>query len=124
MGNYRGPGMGNEMDLDTIKKTLKIVIQRLIQVYNPEKIILFGSFAYGVPTSDSDLDLMIVVKDSALPQFKRSRAGYAQLHDIAFPIELLVMTSQEMDDLQQVKTSLAHQCLTKGRILYGSKKAA
>lgn len=106
---------------NTVDKTLEIVTRRLVKVYNPEKVILFGSYAYGKPTPDSDLDLMVVVKDSALPQFKRSRVGYAQLHDIPFPIELLVMTSQEMNDFQQVKSSLPYQCLRKGRLLYGSK---
>ena len=105
----------------SIENLLITITRRLVRVYEPEKIFSFSSYAYGQPTKDSDLDLMVVVKHSSLPRFKRSRKGYAQLHDIAFPVELLVMTAEELKNLSTVKTSLARKCIAKGRILYGAE---
>ena len=46
------------------KEVLEEVKNRLVQAYNPVAIYLFGSYAWGVPTEDSDLDLLVVVDES------------------------------------------------------------
>lgn len=43
-----------------IEVYLKEAVRRIIEKFNPEKIILFGSYAYGQPTADSDMDLMVI----------------------------------------------------------------
>ena len=43
-----------------IEQTLNEIVRRLVADYKPEKIILFGSYAYGEPNEDSDLDMLIV----------------------------------------------------------------
>ena len=55
-----------------IQKQIEEIVKRIVDNYKPEKIILFGSYAYGIPTKDSDLDLLIV-KNSSLPRHKRAR---------------------------------------------------
>jgi len=84
---------------------------------NPEKIILFGSFAYGQPTPDSDVDLLVIVKGKI-----NSRARAQQISEILyprpFPADILVRTPDE------VKESLLHgdcfmkEVFSKGKILY------
>lgn len=101
-----------------ITKMLKIITGRLIQAYHREKMILFGSYAYGEPNEDSDIDILIIVTKSSLPQYKRSRLGYSFLRDIPRPVELIVLTAEEVAASQKVITSLASLCLTKGIILY------
>ena len=50
---------------------------QIAQAVRPEKIILFGSFAYGKPTPDSDVDLLIIMNSDLRPQFARlSRSRY------------------------------------------------
>jgi len=43
-----------------IRAVIQKIVQSLVAGYTPEKIILFGSFAYGQPNADSDIDLLII----------------------------------------------------------------
>ena len=53
------------------QKTINEIRDIIVETYQPEKIILFGSYANGNPTEDSDLDLLIVL-ETALPKPKRN----------------------------------------------------
>ena len=50
-----------------VRKIISEVVGRIIEEHRPEKIILFGSYAYGEPTEDSDLDILIVVQVAGNP---------------------------------------------------------
>ena len=52
------------MDIENI---LKIVVEKITSNFTIEKIILFGSYAYGHPTTDSDIDLMVVMETGEQP---------------------------------------------------------
>ena len=47
-----------------IRTEIEKIVRQVADVYQPEKIILFGSYAYGQPNTDSDLDLLIIKKTS------------------------------------------------------------
>ncbi|MCK4824057.1 nucleotidyltransferase domain-containing protein, partial [bacterium] len=55
-----------------IQDTLQKIVDRIVKYYHPQKIILFGSYANGTPTEESDLDLLII-KDSDLPARLQNR---------------------------------------------------
>ncbi|HDO26425.1 MAG TPA: nucleotidyltransferase domain-containing protein, partial [Nitrospirae bacterium] len=61
---------------------MEIVKSRLINTYNPEVIYLFGSYAWGKPDEDSDLDLLVVVEKSDERFYKRGVAGYKSLRGL------------------------------------------
>jgi len=48
-----------------VAEALPKAVRRIVEALQPEKIILFGSYAYGRPTADSDVDLLIVMETSA-----------------------------------------------------------
>jgi uncharacterized protein len=98
---------------------LETIVQRLVACLQPEKIILFGSHAYGTPNQDSDVDLLVIVAQSDQPRYRRAREAYGALWGLAVPTEILVMTRNEIERSQNVKASLVHQALYKGRVLYG-----
>jgi len=54
----------------------------IVESIQPEKIVLFGSYAWGNPHPDSDVDLFVVVSSSDLPSYKRARAVYRSLRDM------------------------------------------
>gem|GEM_PF-1168189 len=56
-----------------VGESLPVAIQRIVQALHPEKIILFGSFAYGHPSPDSDVDLLVIM-DTDAPPHQRSWA--------------------------------------------------
>jgi len=97
----------------------KVLFDILSKAYKSNNIIIFGSYAYGKPNPDSDVDIAIIVKKSNLPQYKRSRIGYSKLRGIGMPVELIVFTEDEIDRLKNVKTSLVSTILEKGTRLSG-----
>ena len=76
-----------------IEKLKDEIVERL-KPLDPDKVILFGSYAYGTPTEDSDIDLYVVTKDEFIPQsfkeksqvhLKVSRADHiASWHSLKF----------------------------------------
>ncbi len=85
--------------------------------FRPQKIILFGSHAYGQPTADSDVDLMVV-----MPKHRRSRRTAAdirvRLGYAGFPLDLLVWTPERLRDWSRAGDSFARDILDRGQVLY------
>ena len=100
-------------------KLMEEIINRLVHCLQPEKIILFGSHAYGKPAEISDIDLLIVISDSDEPRYRRARKAYSCLRGLTAPTELLVLTHKEVQEGAKVYTSLVNQVLQRGKVLYG-----
>ncbi len=94
-------------------------VRRIVAAVHPEQILLFGSQAWGQPTEDSDIDLLVIVGASDQPGYRRAREVYRSLHGLRLPIEVVVRTRAEVTRAAQVATSLEHQALERGRILHG-----
>lgn len=100
------------------KETIEEVKNRLIKIYDPLTIYLFGSYAWGHPTDDSDLDLLVIVdKSDEKPQQRGFRASDA-LWDIIIPKDLLIYTKDEFLQKEHDTTTLCHKIKLDGRILY------
>lgn len=102
-----------------IAATIEEARSRLVHSLHPEKIILFGSHAWGTPGPDSDLDLLVIVADSDLPPHKRAQAAYRSLFGLGMPCDVIVHTRAEVERLDRVATSLTHRALSEGRVLHG-----
>lgn len=98
---------------------LEDIVRRLVEGLHPERIILFGSHAYGKPNEMSDIDLLIVVSESDEPRHHRARKAYSCLRGLTAPTELIVMTRQEIEQAARVPTSLANRAVHQGQVLYG-----
>jgi uncharacterized protein len=98
---------------------LEDIVQRLVQGLQPEKVILFGSHAYGEPNEDSDIDLLVIVGDSDEPCHRRATQAYRSLRDVVAPTEIVVLTRKEVERSSMVVASLVYQALHRGRVLYG-----
>jgi len=95
------------------------ITQKLVINLHPEQIILFGSYAYGEPTEDSDIDLLVIVSQSDEPRYRRSRQAYKALRGIGISKDILVMTRAEVERKANVPSSLISQVLSQGKVLYG-----
>jgi uncharacterized protein len=101
--------------LETIKHLAEVIAKR----YKPEKIILFGSYAYGRPGKASDIDLLII-KETRRAFFERryevrriaseARRGYA--------FEPVVMTPKEIQRRLEIGDQFFEEILSKGKVLY------
>jgi predicted nucleotidyltransferase len=96
------------------------VVHRLVAVYQPESIYLFGSMARGDAGPDSDYDLLVVVPDDAPPQRRRSRLAYEALRGTGTAADVVVCTSLYFNDRRPLKASLPGTVLREGRLLHGT----
>ena len=71
------------------KKTIKKVAREIAEHFHPRQVILFGSHAYGAPTKDSDVDLLVIMetKERNLPQALNISRGLS----LPYPMALLVL---------------------------------
>ncbi len=83
----------------------------------PEKIVLFGSYAYGVPNPHSDVDLLIVMKTRAALK-ERSWAVSRLLLPRPFPVDILVRTPKEIQASARSGDVFIKEILTRGKVLY------
>jgi predicted nucleotidyltransferase len=93
------------------------VVNRIAFGFNPDKIILFGSYAAGNPNNDSDIDLLII-KDTDLPRHKRSFNIQKLLRGSMIPIDILVYTQKEFEQEQHNKYSFISSAIKTSKILY------
>jgi uncharacterized protein len=107
------------IDQHSIDRLIVEVTNRLVEQFNPEKIFLFGSYVWGKPNIDSDLDLLVIVSDSNISSSKRASIAYRCLRDIKYPLDILVKTHQEIEKFSQVPLSLEHKILAQGKCLHG-----
>jgi predicted nucleotidyltransferase len=109
--------------MTTIPGTLLVeVVQRLAAEFDPEQIILFGSHAWGTPTEDSDLDLLVIVSQSDERPTRRAMLAHRCLRGLLVPMDVLVKTREEMDRFGQVPASFEAEILQRGKVLYGRGK--
>ncbi|TCT19297.1 nucleotidyltransferase domain-containing protein [Thiobaca trueperi] len=94
-------------------------VRRIVQAVEPEQILLFGSQAWGHPTEDSDIDLLVVLKATNQPMYRRAREIYRSLRGIRLPIEVVVRTRDEMSRAALTPTSLERQAMEQGQVLHG-----
>ncbi|MCE5295161.1 MAG: nucleotidyltransferase domain-containing protein, partial [Chlamydiales bacterium] len=97
---------------------IKQVVQRLVHTYHPLKIYLFGSYAWGTPTEDSDLDLLIVVDHSEENTYQMAVAGHRALWGLEVPKDLLVYTEKEFVKEASDVTTLCHKVTQDGITIY------
>ncbi len=94
------------------------LVQAIVQVADPAKIILFGSNAKGDATDESDVDLFIV-KESALPRHQRARQIRRAIRGrFPFPKDIVVYTPAEMNEWSDVPQSFTFQVLSTGKTVY------
>jgi len=100
---------------------LEEVIDRIVAVADPSKVILFGSRSRGDHRESSDLDLLIITP-SDLPRHRRSVPIYLALRDIPVAMDVLVYTPEEVDEWSEVRQAFVTTAVREGKVLY--EKAA
>lgn len=100
-----------------IEVYLKEAVRRIIENFNPEKIILFGSYAYGQPTADSDMDLMVIMDTDEKPH-KRAVPLRKALKGIGIPKDIIVKTPGEFDRFKDIVGTIIYPAAHKGKVLY------
>ncbi len=103
--------------MDVNETVLHEVVRRVLSVARPDRIILFGSAAAGQMTQDSDLDLLIVEPEPGNTR-ERSVAIRRALGEVAYPVDVIVMSSERFDETKDIVGGIAYPARKYGRVLY------
>jgi predicted nucleotidyltransferase len=96
---------------------IRAVVQKIVEGFNPERVILFDSCAYGKPTHDSDMDILVIMESDERPAARATRVITA-VQDKTFPMDILVRTPKEL--AERHRCSLSGRERDKGRRARGS----
>lgn len=102
--------------IDT-NRQLRAVTNKIVRQFKPEKIILFGSYAWGVPTADSDVDLFIIADTNETRVL--SRRIDISLFPRPFPMDIVVYSPAQVERRLNIGDFFIQEVLTRGKVLYG-----
>ena len=98
------------------------ITRRIVEKFQPHKVVLFGSYAYGTPDLDSDVDLLVVL-DSDEPMAQRIRR-VTEVAKVRFlPMDVLVRTPAEIAERLAMGDFFMAEILEKGKVLYCRESA-
>lgn len=97
------------------------IVQRIVAGVQPEKIILFGSYAYGNPSPDSDLDILVIMNSKERPA-ERVLTISRLLRPRPFPMDILVRTPGEIAISLEKRDAFIQEILTQGKAVYERHK--
>ncbi len=95
-------------------------VQRLVELFQPERVYLFGSQARGDANADSDYDLMVIVPAAEEPEYRRAQRAYGVLWEVDLPVDVHIWTHHAFDRQAPVVASLPATILREGRLLYAA----
>jgi predicted nucleotidyltransferase len=122
--------MGTKMELDTVtitqrkealERELHRIVATLVEKYKPEKIILFGSLATGRIHEWSDVDLLVVKETSTRRVYRRAEALKGIERNV--PIDLIILTPEEVRLLCSERALFIKDVLEKGSVVYEKEKS-
>lgn len=99
------------------QEKIKEITDKIVKEYQPEKIILFGSWAWGKPGPDSDVDLF-VIKETEEPLPKRIEILDKLFSRREFPMDFLVYTPRQIEKRLMIKDFFVKEIMENGKILY------
>jgi len=104
-----------------IKAEIKNLCRQIVENFQPQKIILFGSYAYGKPNADSDVDLLVVMTfecRSVEQAIKIRQKVYPEM-----PLDLLARTQEQIEERIEMGDFFITEIIERGKILYESENA-
>lgn len=104
------------MESEITNQKIAEVSAKIAREYQPEKIILFGSYAWGTPNENSDVDLFVIKKTDNARKTAMEIDG--SIFPRPFPLDLLVYTPESVERRKNIKDFFVTDILNNGKILY------
>ena len=98
-------------------KTIRSLANHIAKKFNPEEIILFGSYAYGKPTAWSDVDLLVIM-DTPKGEIETSLEIVKALPDIVFSVDILARSRSFISKRKRIGDRFMEEITKKGKVLY------
>jgi len=103
------------------EKLLEEIVKRILDVVNPCKLILFGSWAYGRPHRGSDLDILVVIEDNIESRYDMMVKLYGGLRGIHISKDIVVATLSQIEEWKNVPQAFITTIVKKGKVIYERK---
>lgn len=94
---------------------IRKLARRIVREFNPERVVLFGSFAEGTATADSDVDLLVVLSFRGTPL--RKSVEILNRLDVRFPIDLVARRPEDVRRRYTEGDPLIREALDRGKVL-------
>ena len=104
------------------KEKIQEAVKRLVEVYQPEYVYLFGSHAWGTPNEESDVDLMIILKEGYHSEWDFRKKGNRALAGIGFTVYFIFNTSETFKERSQHVSTLEYKILNENNIVYAKTR--
>jgi len=95
---------------------IRELTSQIVRQFNPERIILFGSYAYGQPDNDSDVDMLVVLRFKGKPV--RKAIEIRNSVNAGLPLDLIVRTPEQVAERVSQNDWFMREILERGRTLY------
>jgi len=102
---------------DSVSKKIAGMVRRIVERFDPERIILFGSHARGTAGPDSDVDLLVVMPVRGLKRDKQLEIR-AALHDVRQPKDIIVTTPEDFAWRKEIPGTIERPAAREGKVLY------
>ena len=106
-----------DMKKKTVTHDIDKMVKRLVDRFDPEQIILFGSHARGTAGPDSDVDLLVIMPVSGSKRAKQIEMRVA-LHDIHVPKDIILVTPDQVAQQRSIVGTIIRPALQEGKVLY------
>jgi predicted nucleotidyltransferase len=100
-------------------EAIEQIVWGIVKQFHPQKVILFGSYAYGTPDEDSDVDLLVVMETDG--NTLHVAATISASFDHIFPIDILVWKPGKLEESFARRGNFATEVLTRGKVLYEAR---
>lgn len=100
------------------EQMIREVKNRLVQAFDPDSIYIFGSYAWGHPDEESDLDLLVVVDELKKDRFRAMSDGYAALRGLSLFKDILVYSKKEFEQSALDTATLCNRIKREGKKIY------
>lgn len=107
---------GQTVDTTITLKGIPRIVRQIVDQFHPKRVILFGSYARGTPTQDSDVDLLVVMETDENPL--HTAASISASVDHPFPLDILVYRPAELQASFDRKGIFVTEVMTTGVVLY------
>ena len=97
---------------------LEDLTNKIKDVFHPQKIILFGSTAWGIPNDESDIDLFIIMESNEASTAKRAVKILSECHPGNISVDLIVRTPEEVKQRLNIGDPFIKKVLNEGKVLY------
>jgi len=102
--------------MDVSSERINEYVAKIAKKFNPEKIILFGSYGYGTPKKNSDVDILVIIDSKERPVDLAIQVR--SMVPAPFPVDLIVRTPEQIKERLSMNDFFIKEIINRGKVVY------